>query len=79
MSDACFEIVWLHGILSKLGFSQPNPTSLYTNNTSAIQIAANHVDHERTKHVEVDCHSIQGSLRLSYYFSSLYFYYPPDS
>ena len=54
MSIACSEIVWLPGILSELGFSQPDPTSLYDDNTSAIQIVANPVYHECTKHIEVD-------------------------
>ena len=62
MSATCFEIVWLCGILSELGFSQPDPTPLYANNTSAIQIVANPVYHERTKKIEVDCHSIREAL-----------------
>ena len=62
MSIACSEIVWLRGILSELGFSQPDPTPLYADNTSAIQIAANPIYHERTKHIEVDCHSIREAL-----------------
>ena len=62
MSIACSEIVWLRGILSKLGFSQPNPTPLHVDNTSAIQMVVNHVYHERTKHIEVDCHSIREAL-----------------
>ena len=62
MSVACFEIVWLHGMLSENGFSQPDPTPLYADNTSAIQIASNPVYHERTKHIEVDCHSIREAL-----------------
>jgi len=41
ISATCFEIVWLHGLLAELGFSQLNPTPLYEDNTSAIQIAAN--------------------------------------
>ena len=49
MSIACFEIVWLRGILSELGFSQPDPTPLYADNTSTIQIAANPVNHELIK------------------------------
>ena len=62
MSAACAEIVWLRGLLAELGFSQPNPTPLHADNTSAIQIAANPVYHERTKHIEVDCHSIREAL-----------------
>ncbi|KAL8122777.1 hypothetical protein AgCh_010957 [Apium graveolens] len=60
MSTACSEIIWLRGLLAEPGFSQLQPTPLHADadNTSAIQIAANHVYHERTKHIEVDCHSI---------------------
>ena len=62
MFAACSEIVWFRGILFELGFSQPDPTPLYADDTSAIQIAANLVYHERTKHIEVDCHSIREAL-----------------
>ncbi|XP_042944752.1 uncharacterized mitochondrial protein AtMg00810-like [Carya illinoinensis] len=58
MSSACSEIVWLRGLLSELGVPQLTPTPLHADNTNAIQIAANPVFHERTKHIEVDCHSI---------------------
>ncbi|KAL3523634.1 hypothetical protein ACH5RR_016468 [Cinchona calisaya] len=59
MSAACSEITWLRGLLAELGFSQAQPTPLHADNTSAIQIAANPVYHERTKHIEVACHSIR--------------------
>jgi hypothetical protein len=59
MSAACSEIIWLHGLLVELGFSQPDTTPLHVDNTSAIQIAANPIYHERTKNIEVDCHSIR--------------------
>ena len=62
LSVACSEIVWLRGILSELGFSQPDPTPLYVDNTSAIQIVANPIYHERTKYIEVDCYSIREAL-----------------
>ncbi|KAH7515239.1 hypothetical protein FEM48_Zijuj10G0005800 [Ziziphus jujuba var. spinosa] len=58
MSATCSEIVWLHGLLTELGFSQSNPTPLHADNTGAIQIVANPVYHERTKHIEMDCHYI---------------------
>ncbi|CAL8092647.1 unnamed protein product [Prunus armeniaca] len=59
MSAACSKIIWLCGLLTELGFSPLHPTPLHADNTSAIQIAANPVYHERTKHIEVDCHSIR--------------------
>lgn len=59
MSAACSEIVWLRGLISELGFPPTAPTPLHGDNTSAIQIAANPVYHERTKHIEVDCHYIR--------------------
>jgi hypothetical protein len=59
MSAACSEIIWLHGLLTELDFCPVHPTSLHADNISAIQIAANPVYHERTKHIEVDCHSIR--------------------
>jgi hypothetical protein len=62
MFAACSEIVWLRELLAELGFSQSNPTSLHADNTSAIQISATPVYHERTKHIEVDCHSIREAL-----------------
>ncbi|XP_050217411.1 uncharacterized mitochondrial protein AtMg00810-like [Mercurialis annua] len=63
MSAACSEVIWLRGLLTKLGIPQVQPTPLHGDNTSAIQIAANPVYHERTKHIEVDCPP-QGSLNL---------------
>ena len=48
----------LRGLLEELGFPQTTSTPLHADNTSAIQIATNPVFHERTKHIEVDCHSI---------------------
>lgn len=58
MSDACSDTIWLHGLLVELGFPQIWQTSRYANHTSGIQIVANHVFHELTKQIEVDCHSI---------------------
>jgi hypothetical protein len=40
-------------------FPPTDPTPLHGDNTSAIQIAANLVYHERIKHIEVDCHYIR--------------------
>jgi len=59
MSLAYSEIIWLQGLLVELNFSAADPTPLHADNTSVIQIMANPVFHEKTKHIEVDCHSIR--------------------
>lgn len=59
MLDACSEIIWLRGLFNELDFTQAHPNSLHGGNTSAIQISINPIFHERTKYIEVDCHSIR--------------------
>jgi hypothetical protein len=59
ISSACSEVLWLRGLLGELGVPQFSPTCLHADNTNAIQLATNPVFHERSKHIEVDCHSIR--------------------
>ena len=63
MSAACSEILWLRGLLSDIGFPAEGATPLYADNTSAIRITENPIFHERTKHIEVDCHFIRDELK----------------
>jgi hypothetical protein len=39
-----------------MGVSLSHPTPMYCDNQSSIQMAHNSVFHERTKHIEIDCH-----------------------
>lgn len=43
-------------MLKDLGLNSLPPTILKCDNTAVLSIAANPVLHERTKHVEIDCH-----------------------
>ncbi|KAJ9550673.1 hypothetical protein OSB04_014718 [Centaurea solstitialis] len=56
LADTTQELIWLRWLLSDMGAPQLSPTPLWCDNNSAIQIAHNDVFHERTKHIEIDCH-----------------------
>ncbi|KHN35824.1 Copia protein, partial [Glycine soja] len=67
-STTC-ELQWLTYLLHDFRVSFIQPATLYCDNQSAIQIASNPVFHERTKHIEIDCHIVrdkvnQGLLKL---------------
>ncbi|XP_057503724.1 uncharacterized mitochondrial protein AtMg00810-like [Actinidia eriantha] len=61
LATATSELLWLRWLLQDLGIDSPS-VSLHCDNHSAIQIAHNDVFHERTKHIEIDCHFIRHHL-----------------
>ncbi|XP_071704443.1 uncharacterized mitochondrial protein AtMg00810-like [Rutidosis leptorrhynchoides] len=63
-STAC-EIIWIINLLTELGIMIELPMNLYCDNSSALQLAAYLVFHERTKHFEVDVHYIRHKVAAS--------------
>ncbi|CAN6712060.1 unnamed protein product [Malus baccata var. baccata] len=59
--DVC-ELLWLKNLLRDLGFKPKGAMKLHCNNKAAIEITHNLVQHGRTKHVEIDRHSIKEKL-----------------
>jgi hypothetical protein len=50
------EIQWIHNLLKTFGVSNTIPCNLFCDNESAIHISHNDSFHERSKHIELDCH-----------------------
>ncbi|KAA0059230.1 Cysteine-rich RLK (RECEPTOR-like protein kinase) 8 [Cucumis melo var. makuwa] len=75
MSLGICEEIWLQKILSDLHQECETPLKLFCDNKAAISVANNPVQHDRTKHVEIDWHFIKerldsGIICISYIPSS---------
>ena len=57
------EVTWLVALLKDLGFKKLPPTILKCDNQAALAIAANPVLHEKTKHIEIDCHFVRDKIK----------------
>ncbi|RVW29003.1 Retrovirus-related Pol polyprotein from transposon RE1 [Vitis vinifera] len=62
MALATCELIWLRHLLRELRFGKDEQMKLICDNQAALHIASNPVFHERTKHIEVDCHFIREKI-----------------
>lgn len=62
MAMGICELLWLKIVLQDLKIQWESPMRLYCDNKSAISIAHNPVQQDRTKHIEVDRHFIKEKL-----------------
>ena len=56
------EPIWLKQLLQELKFCKIGHMTLIYDNQAALHIASNPVFHERTKHIEIDCHFIREKI-----------------
>jgi len=59
MANGVCEMLWLKRILKELQVSMNMSMKSYWDNKAVISIAQNPVQHDRTKHVEIDRHFIK--------------------
>ena len=69
-SSYCTQLLWMQKFFHDYGIYQEHLT-IYCNNTSAINISKNPVQHSRTKHIEIQHHFIRelvedGTLTLEF-------------
>ena len=62
MAQGICELLWMKIILDDLKIKYEVPMRLLCDNKSAISIAHNPVQHDRTKHIEIDRHFIKEKL-----------------
>lgn len=56
------ELSWLSRLLNELTITSVTPIPIRCDNQAAVYIAKNPVFHERTKHIELDCHFVREKL-----------------
>lgn len=63
MAAITCELTWLRYLFKDLQVNFVIPAKLYCDNQAALHIAANPVFHERTKHIEMDCHVVREKIQ----------------
>ena len=63
MTSTTSELIWLKQLLRDMKIIPDGPMQMYCDNQAARHIASNPVFHERTKHIEVDCHFIREKVQ----------------
>lgn len=60
------ELVWITQLLKDFHVIIPTPVTIFCDNQAAIHIATNPIFHERTKHIEIDCHFIREKITAGF-------------
>ncbi|KAL0411700.1 UNVERIFIED_CONTAM: hypothetical protein Slati_3759700 [Sesamum latifolium] len=60
------ELQWITYLLHDLQIFPLTPILVYCDNQAAIHIVANPIFHERTKHIEIDCHVVRDQYKSGF-------------
>jgi hypothetical protein len=64
IANVVAESCWLRQLLGELRRSPHRATIVYCDNVSAVYLSGNPVQHQRTKHVEIDLHFVRKRVSL---------------
>ncbi|XP_074303187.1 uncharacterized protein LOC141637580 [Silene latifolia] len=66
VANAVAETCWLRNLLFELHVPILRATLVYCDNISAVYLAGNPVQHQRTKHIELDIHFVREKVQVGY-------------
>ncbi|GKD49846.1 ribonuclease H-like domain-containing protein, partial [Tanacetum coccineum] len=58
VANVVAEAAWIQNLLLELHAPLTTATLVYCDNVSAVYLSTNHVQHQRTKHIEIDIHFV---------------------
>ncbi|XP_075085021.1 uncharacterized protein LOC142168260 [Nicotiana tabacum] len=59
LASTTAELTWILGLFKEVGIEVQLLVEVHIDSKTTVQIAANPVLHERTKHIEIDCHFVR--------------------
>ena len=66
VANGVAEATWLRQLLLELRHTPHRATLVYCDNISAVYLSGNPVQHQRTKHVEIDLHFVREKVALGH-------------
>lgn len=62
MAKGLCELLWIKRLLAEVGFAPTSKIDIFYDKKATIAISHDPIQHDRTKHVEVDRHFIKENL-----------------
>ncbi|GJW33150.1 ribonuclease H-like domain-containing protein [Tanacetum coccineum] len=66
VANVVAETAWIRNLLRELHSPLSTATLVYCDNVSAVYMSANHVQHQRTKHNEIDIHFVRDMVTVGH-------------
>jgi hypothetical protein len=65
MTTTASELIWIKQLLDDLGIKHQASLKIFCDNQAVTHIISNPIFHERTKHIEVDCHFVREKIQTN--------------
>ncbi|MFS7986065.1 putative RNA-directed DNA polymerase [Helianthus anomalus] len=66
VANAVAEVTWIRNLLLELRIPLIQASVVFCDNVSAVYLSDNPVQHQRTKHIEIDIHFVREKVRLGH-------------